>query len=209
MNSQVSGRIAVLISGRGSHLKNLIDCCAQGQIAAQIVLVISNVPTAAGLPYAEDAGIESIVVSHKQFPSREKYDEELIRRIQERGADLVCLAGFMRLLSPAFIRAFPMRIMNVHPALLPSFPGLHAQKQALDHGAKVTGCTVHFVDEGLDSGPIILQRAIEILEDDNEDSLSARLLPEEHRAYAEAVRLFFQGRLKVEGRRVRIGVESQ
>lgn len=204
MNSQASGRIAVLISGRGSHLKNLLDACADGQIPAQVVIVISNVSDAPGLQYAKAAGIESIVLSHKQFENREKYDEELIRVIQDRRADLVCLAGFMRLLSSIFVSAFPMKIMNVHPALLPSFPGLHAQKQALDYGVKITGCTVHFVDEGLDSGPIIVQKAIQILDNDTEDSLASRLLPLEHQAYAEAVRLFFENRLKCEGRKVRI-----
>jgi phosphoribosylglycinamide formyltransferase-1 len=194
--------IAVLISGRGSHLKNLIDCCGRGDIRAQIGVVISNRSDAPGLQFARDAGIESVIVSHKQYPSREEYDEELVRIINERKIDLVCLAGFMRLLSPVLIRAFPLRIMNVHPSLLPAFPGLHAQRQAVEYGVKVTGVTVHFVDEGLDSGPIILQNTIELKPSDTEDTLSDRLLPLEHKTYAEAVRLFVEDRIKIQGRTV-------
>ncbi|PWT91143.1 MAG: phosphoribosylglycinamide formyltransferase [Acidobacteria bacterium] len=200
----MSGRIAVLISGRGSNLKNLIDACSRNEIPAGITLVISNQADAPGLQYASAAGIESIVLSHKAFTTRELYDQELLLVLQSKNIDLICLAGFMRLLSPVLIRAYSNRIMNIHPALLPAFPGLHAQKQAIEYGAKITGCSVHFVDEGLDSGPIILQKAIEIRDIDTEESLSARLLALEHQAYAEAVRLFFEGRLQVEGRHVRI-----
>ncbi|HET6266148.1 MAG TPA: phosphoribosylglycinamide formyltransferase [Acidobacteriota bacterium] len=202
MNS--SGRIAVLISGRGSNLKSLLDACAKGEIRARIALVISNKADAPGLQYARDAAIETAVLSHKQYPEREEYDAQIVEILKARQIDLVCLAGFMRLLSPVLIRAFPMRILNVHPALLPAFPGLHGQKQAVDYGVKVTGCTVHFVDEGLDSGPIILQNTIEVKPDDTEESLSARLLPMEHKTYAEAVRLFFENRLRVDGRKVTI-----
>ena len=198
----VTKRIAVLISGRGSHLKNLIDCCARGDIRANVGVVISNKSDAPGLQFARDAGLESVILSHKQYPSREEYDEELVRIINDRKADLVCLAGFMRLLSPVLIRAFPLRIMNVHPSLLPAFPGLHAQRQAVEYGVKVTGVTVHFVDEGLDSGPIILQNIIEVKPSDTEETLSERLLPLEHKTYAEAVRLFCENRIKVEGRTV-------
>jgi phosphoribosylglycinamide formyltransferase-1 len=204
MNSESAGRVAVLISGRGSNLKSLAEECEKGQIRAKVVLVISNNPDAPGLEFARSKQIETVELIHKQFPRREDYDDQIIRILQKRKIDLVCLAGFMRLLSPLFIQAFPMRIMNIHPALLPAFPGLHAQRQAVEHGVKITGCTVHFVDEGLDSGPIILQKTLEVRSDDSEDSLSDRLLPLEHQTYAEAVQLFFDGRLKVEGRKVRI-----
>lgn len=203
MSSESTGRIAVLISGRGSNLKSLIDACEKGQIPAKIVLVISNNADAPGLEFARNKQIESVVLIHKQFPRREDFDGEMIGILQNRKIDLVCLAGFMRLLSPLFIRAFPMRIVNIHPALLPSFPGLHAQRQAVEYGVKITGCTVHFVDEGLDSGPIIVQKTLEVRSDDTEESLSNRLLPLEHQTYAEAVQLFFEDRLKVEGRKVR------
>jgi phosphoribosylglycinamide formyltransferase 1 len=198
------GRCAVLISGRGSHLKNLLDCCKRGEIAADISLVISNKSDAPGLQYPREAGIESVILPHKQFPSREEYDAEIVRVLKEHRIDLICLAGFMRLLSPIFIRAFPLKIMNVHPAVLPAFPGLHAQKQAIEYGVKITGVTVHFVDEGLDSGPIIVQKTLEVFPEDTEETLSARLLPVEHQAYAEAVRLFFEDRLRVNGRTVKI-----
>lgn len=198
------GRIAVLISGRGSHLKNLLDCCKRGEIPANIALVISNKADAPGLQYSREAGVETVILPHQQFPNREKYDEEIVRVLKDRKIDLICLAGFMRLLSPVFIRAFPMRILNVHPALLPAFPGLHAQKQAIEYGVKTTGVTVHFVDEGLDSGPIIIQKTMAVLPEDDEETLSARLLPVEHQAYAEAVRLFFENCLRVAGRVVHI-----
>jgi phosphoribosylglycinamide formyltransferase-1 len=204
----MSGRIGVLISGRGSHLRNLIACCKSGEIDAQVVIVISNRADAHGLQYAREAGIESILLSHIVFKDRETYDEQIAQLLSDRKVDLVCLAGFLRLLSAEFIRHFPMRIMNVHPSLLPAFPGLHAQEQAIEYGSKITGCTVHFIDEGLDSGPIILQKSIEVLPDDTDDTLSDRLLPLEHRTYTEAVKLFFENRLKVNGRKVFISPES-
>jgi phosphoribosylglycinamide formyltransferase-1 len=197
-----SGRIGVLISGRGSNMKSIIDACAKKKIKAQVVLVISNKEDAPGLEIARKAGIETVVISHKQYPNREDYDAEVVESLRRHEIDLVCLAGFMRLLSPVFVRAYPMKIMNIHPALLPAFPGLHAQKQAVEYGAKLTGCTVHFVDEGLDSGPVILQKAIEVQATDTEESLSERLLPLEHSCYVEAVRLFFENRIKVQGRKV-------
>ena len=200
----MSGKIGVLISGRGSHLRNLIAQCNNESIAAKVAVVISNKATAPGLKYAEEAGIESIVLSHRSFPDRETYDQQIAQLLIDRNVDLVCLAGFLRLLSAEFVRRFPMRIMNVHPSLLPAFPGLHAQDQAMEYGAKVTGCTVHFIDEGLDSGPVILQNTLEILPGDTSDTLSDRLLPLEHQTYAEAVKLFFENRLRVEGRRVLI-----
>jgi phosphoribosylglycinamide formyltransferase-1 len=196
------GRIGVLISGRGSHLRNLIACCKNGEINAKVVIVISNKADAPGLQYAQEEGIESIVLSHRLFANRDAYDAELGQLLLDRKVDLICLAGFLRLLSAGFVRRFPMKIMNVHPSLLPAFPGLHAQEQAIEYGAKLTGCTVHFIDEGLDSGPVILQNAIEIFPDDAADTLSERLLPLEHQTYAEAVKLFFENRLKVEGRKV-------
>ncbi len=198
----MGGRIGVLISGRGSHLRNLITCCNRGEIDATVVLVISNKQNAPGLQHATEAGIESVVLSHRLYPDREKYDEQLAQILQQHKIDLVCLAGFLRLLSPQFVRTFPGRIMNVHPSLLPAFPGLHAQHQALEYGVKVSGCTVHFIDEGLDSGPIILQDTVEVLTSDTPDTLSERLLPLEHKTYARAVKLFFENRLRVEGRKV-------
>ena len=198
----MSGRIGVLISGRGSHLRNLIACCKRGEIGAEVAVVISNKTDAPGLQYATEAGIESIVLPHRSFPSRETYDKQVAQLLTDRNVDLVCLAGFLRLLSAEFVRRFPQNIMNVHPSLLPAFPGLHAQQQAIDYGVKITGCTMHFIDEGLDSGPIILQDTIEVAAEDTADTLSDRLLPIEHRAYAEAVKLYFENRLQIDGRRV-------
>ena len=198
----MSGRIGVLISGRGSHLRNLIARCNAGEINAQVVIVISNKKDAPGLQYAREAGIESIVLSHRAFSDRETYDAQVAQLLSDHEIDLVCLAGFLRLLSAGFVQRFRLRIMNVHPSLLPAFPGLHSQEQAIEYGAKITGCTVHFIDEGLDSGPIILQNTIDVLPEDDADSLSERLLPIEHSTYAEAVRLFFENRLRVEGRKV-------
>ncbi|MCI0413938.1 phosphoribosylglycinamide formyltransferase [bacterium] len=200
----MSGRIGVLISGRGSHLRNLIACSQRGELDAQVVTVISNKPDAPGLQYAKEAGIESVVLPHRNYADREQYDEQLAQNLEQDRVDLVCLAGFLRLLSVPFVRRFPLRIMNVHPSLLPAFPGLHAQEQAMEYGVKVTGCTVHFIDDGLDSGPIILQKTLEVLSEDTPDTLADRLLPLEHKAYAEAVKLFFENRLRVEGRKVLI-----
>ncbi len=202
--SDSAGRIGVLISGRGSNLKNLVEACSAGKIRAQVVLVISNKADAGGLEHARKAGIETVIISHKPYQNREEYDSMVVENLRKYRVDLVCLAGFMRLLSPLFVRAYPMRIMNIHPALLPSFPGLHAQRQAIEYGSKLTGCTVHFVDEGLDSGPVILQKAIKVRTDDTEETLSEQLLPVEHQTYVEAVRLFFENRLRVEGRKVTI-----
>jgi phosphoribosylglycinamide formyltransferase 1 len=196
------GRIGVLISGRGSNLKSIIDACKKREIRAGVVVVLSNKEDAGGLKFARDAGIETVILSNRQYQTREEYDSKVVEILQQHRIDLVCLAGFMRLLSSVMIRAFPLRIMNIHPALLPSFPGLHAQRQAVEYGAKVTGCTVHFVDEGLDSGPVILQKTMQVENDDTEDTLSARLLPVEHKTYVEAVRLFFEDRLQVNGRKV-------
>jgi phosphoribosylglycinamide formyltransferase-1 len=197
-------RIGALISGRGSNLAAILAARAEGRIPAPVVLVVSSVAGAAGLDHARRHGVRAAVVEPAASRTREEHDRRVTALLREEGVTLVCLAGYMRLLSPWFVREFRGRILNVHPSLLPAFPGLHAQRQALRHGAKVSGCTVHFVDEGLDSGPIVLQSAVEVAEDDDEESLSARILQAEHRTYPEAVRLFCEGRLTVEGRRVRI-----
>ena len=195
-----TARIGILISGRGSNMTALLDAVADGRLDAEIAVVISNVETAAGLRVARERGVETLFISHKGRP-REAHDADLIRELKARGVSLVCLAGYMRLVSAAFVRAFENRILNIHPSLLPAFPGLDAQRQALAHGVKITGCTVHLVDEELDHGPIILQRAVEVKDDDTVESLSARILAEEHRAYAEAVARVLRPGFRVEGRR--------
>jgi phosphoribosylglycinamide formyltransferase-1 len=184
--------LGVLVSGRGSNLQAILDAIRDGRLKARVGVVLSNVAGAPGLERARAAGVPAQVLSHKDFPSRERYDEALVERLRAHEVDLVCLAGFMRLLSPVFVRAFPGRILNVHPSLLPSFPGLHAQRQALEHGVKVTGATVHLVDEELDHGPILMQSAVPVLEGDDEDSLSARILEQEHKIYPEAIALVLE-----------------
>lgn len=179
-------RLGVLISGRGSNFQAIHKSILEGRLKAEIVCVISNVPSAAGLDYARQHGLRALAMPSKGIP-REVFDQHLIATLNEHRVDLVCLAGYMRLLSPGFIQAFEGKILNIHPSLLPSFPGLHAQKQALDHGVKIAGCTVHWVDEGLDSGPIIAQAAVPVLPGDTEDTLSARILKEEHRLYTDAL----------------------
>jgi len=193
--------LGVLISGRGSNLQAIIDAIAAGRLDARIAVVVSNKPHAAGLERARRAGIETLVLSHRDYPSREEYDRVLVDHLRARGVGLVCLAGFMRLLSPVFIQAFPNAILNIHPSLLPAFPGLDAQHQAWAHGVKLAGATVHLVDCDLDAGPIVLQRAVPVLEDDTPDTLSARILEEEHKLYPEAIRLVLDGGWRVEGRR--------
>jgi len=200
-------RFGILISGRGSNMVALVEAALRGEIAARPAVVISNRPKAPGLELAAGRGVETLAINHRDYESREQFDRAVVAALEEHGVELVCLAGFMRLLSPFFIRAFPDRIINIHPSLLPAFPGLDVQQQALDHGVKVSGCTVHFVDEDLDAGPIIVQRTVPVLEGDDADSLAARILVEEHQAYTEAVRLFFEDRLTVEGRVVRIRQE--
>lgn len=197
-------RVGVLASGRGSNLQSLIDQSQAGQIDAQIVLVASNNAEAGALERAQKVGIATCVINHREFASREAFDTAMVAALREAKVELVLLAGFMRLLSPVFIEAFPQRIMNIHPALLPAFPGLNVQRQALEYGARFSGCTVHFVDGGLDTGPIIIQAVVPILENDTEESLAARILAQEHRIYPRAVQLFAEGRLRVEGRRVRV-----
>ena len=181
--------LGVLISGRGSNLQAIIDAVRQRELPGRVGIVVSNVATAAGLARAREAGIPTAVIDHKDFSSREEFDQAVIEELEKHEVDVVCLAGFMRLLSPHFVRAFPGRILNIHPSLLPSFPGLDAQRQALEHGVKVSGCTVHIVDEKLDHGPIVLQTAVPVREDDTEETLSSRILEEEHRLYPRAIGL--------------------
>ncbi len=195
-------KIGVLVSGSGSNLQSLIDRCADGTVPGRVVCVISNVATAFGLERARRHGIPALHLDHRLFSCREAYDEALVNALREYEVELVCLAGFMRIITPLLIDAFPNAIMNIHPALLPSFPGLHAQRQAVEHGVKMAGCTVHFVDRGTDTGPIICQAAVPVEEGDTEDTLSARILVQEHRMYPLAVKFFAEGRLTVQGRRV-------
>jgi phosphoribosylglycinamide formyltransferase-1 len=194
-------RLAVLISGRGSNLQAIIDAIAEQRLHARIALVVSNVAAAPGLARAEAAGIPTAVLPHRQWPTREAYDIALAETLRQRHVDLVCLAGFMRLLGPRFIDAFPHKILNIHPSLLPSFPGLEAQRQAFEHGVQVTGVTVHFVDAQLDAGPIVLQAAVPVLPADTLELLSSRILSEEHRVYPEAIGRVLRGDWRIEGRR--------
>jgi phosphoribosylglycinamide formyltransferase-1 len=196
--------IAVLLSGSGSNLQAIIDASERGGIPCRIGVVVSNKADAYGLERARKHGIPTEVVDHKASPTREAFDSRLVEIVRASGAELVCLAGFMRVLTPVFVRAFPQRIMNIHPALLPSFPGTHGPGQALEYGARFAGATVHFLDEGVDTGPVIVQAVVPVFDDDTEDSLAARILVQEHRIYPMAIRLFFDGRLRIEGRRVRI-----
>jgi len=194
-------RLAVLISGRGSNLQSIIDAIADGKIDASIAIVVSNRADAAGLKRARDAGIDAVHVDPRDHPDRDAYDSAVADLLRARDVTLVCLAGYMRLVGRPLLDAFPQRILNIHPSLLPAFPGLDAQKQALVHGVHVTGATVHLVTDELDGGPIVLQAAVPVLPDDTVEELSARVLVQEHRIYPEAVRIVLDGRWKVEGRR--------
>jgi phosphoribosylglycinamide formyltransferase 1 len=194
-------RIGVLISGRGSNLQALIDAIADGRLDATIAVVISNVEDAGGLQRARDAGIEAIAISHRGWPSRDDYDRALVRELRARDVGLVCLAGFMRVVGRPLIEAYTNAILNIHPALLPSFPGTHAARQAIEHGVGVSGVTVHLVNEALDAGPIVIQRAVPVLPGDTEDTLAARILVEEHAAYPAAVRIVLDGGWSIQGRR--------
>jgi phosphoribosylglycinamide formyltransferase-1 len=198
------GRVGILISGRGSNMVALIEGMREGAIRAEPAVVISNVPGAPGLERAAQFGAPTEVIDHKKIKPRKEHERHVIAALRKHGVDLVCLAGYMRLLSPLMVQEFRNRIFNIHPSLLPSFPGLDAQKQALEHGAKISGCTVHVVDEECDHGPIIRQAAVPILEGDTEEALSARILEQEHRIYREAVALYFEDRLRIEGRTVRV-----
>ena len=194
-------RLGILLSGRGSNFEAIADQVAAGRIPAEIAVVISNRPEARGLDVACRRGLKAVCIPSRGL-DREAYDRLLIQELEADRVDLVCLAGFMRLLSASFVRAFPQRVLNIHPSLLPAFPGLDAQKQALEHGVKISGCTVHLVDEFLDAGPIILQAAVPVLDQDTVESLSARILAEEHRIYAEAIQIMLSGNFRIEGRRV-------
>jgi phosphoribosylglycinamide formyltransferase 1 len=194
-------RIGILLSGRGSNFEAIADSAAAGHFDAEIVAVISNRSDARGLEIARERGLPALCIPSKGVP-REEYDRLLTSELKSRRVDLVCLAGFMRLLTAEFCQAFPLRILNIHPSLLPAFPGLDAQQQALDHGVKISGCTVHFVDPQLDAGPIVLQAAVPVLDNDTADSLSARILAEEHRIYSQAIAIVLAGRWRIQGRRV-------
>ena len=197
-------RVGVLASGRGSNLRAILSGVEARRIRAEVVVVLSDRSGAGALDIARDHGVEALVLDPTPHPGREGYDRALIALLEERRVGLVCLAGYMRILSPVFVRHFEGRLLNIHPALLPAFPGLHAQRQALEHGVRIAGATVHFVDEGVDTGPIVLQAAVPVRQDDTEATLSDRILAEEHRIYPEAIRLFAEGRLRLEDRRVRI-----
>jgi phosphoribosylglycinamide formyltransferase-1 len=199
---KVQRNIGILISGRGSNLQAIIDATRDGRLDAEIALVVSNRADAHGLDLARLAGIETLVRDHKAHPSREAYEAVLVDDLRTRGVQLVCLAGFMRLLGATFVNAFPNRILNIHPALLPAFPGLHAQRQAIEHGVRVSGATVHFVDTNLDAGPIVLQAAVPVLDTDTEATLGARILAQEHRIYPEAIQRILDGGWTIDGRRV-------
>ena len=196
--------IGVLLSGGGTNLQAIIDAVRQERLDATVRTVVSNRKDAYGLTRARVHGIPAAVIDHRDFPSREDYDRALAEHLERNGVDLVVLAGFMRLLSPVFIRSFPNRVMNIHPALSPSFAGLHGQRQALEYGVRFTGCTVHFVTEGCDDGPVIIQAVVPVLPDDTEETLSQRILVQEHRIYPRAIQLYCEGRLAVEGRKVRV-----
>lgn len=198
----MSRRIAVLISGRGTNLQAIIDAIAGGRLDATIAVVLSNRADAAGLERTRRAKIETLCLSHRDYPTRADHERAIVRELRARDVSLVCLAGFMRIVGPDLLKAFPNAILNIHPALLPSFPGVDAQRQAWIHGVKVSGATVHFVDDQLDGGPIILQSSVPVLDDDTPETLAARILQEEHRLYPEAIRIVLDGAYRIEGRRV-------
>ena len=196
--------LGVLVSGSGSNLQAIIDNIEAGWLSAEINVVISNEPEVYGLVRAENHHIRTMVINHRDYDSREAFDQDLVTALKENGVELVILAGFMRVITPTFLKAFPNRIMNIHPALLPSFPGIHVWRKAIDYGVKFSGCTVHFVDEGTDTGPIIIQSVVPVLDDDDADSLAARILKQEHKIYSRAIQLFAQDRLEIEGRRAKV-----
>ena len=194
--------IGILLSGRGSNVLALHAAIERGEVPARIVLVLSNLADAPGIGAARELGLPAVALPHKGEPSRRAHEEKVIAALREAGAEWVCLAGYMRLLSPDFVAAFPRRMVNIHPSLLPAFPGLDAQAQALAHGVKISGCTVHLVDEGLDSGPIVVQRSVPVLDGDTEAALSQRILEQEHQAYPEALRRLLAEPWEIEGRRL-------
>ena len=204
MSANKKIKLGVLASGSGSNLQSIIDQCQQNNIDAEIVIVLCNNPGAGALERAEKAGLPHACINHRDFADRQSFDQAVVARLQDAGVELVVLAGFMRIISEVFVAAFPNRIINIHPALLPSFPGLHVQKKALEYGARFSGCTVHFVDTGVDTGPILIQAVVPILDDDTEDTLAARILRQEHQIYPKAIQLIAEDRVQIDGRRVRI-----
>lgn len=195
-------KLGVLVSGSGSNLQAIIDNIEAGRLDAQIRIVISNVPGVFALERARKHGLPAMVISHKDYKSREDFDQKLVEVLKAKDVELVILAGFMRLVTPVLLRAFPMRVMNIHPALLPAFPGTHVWQTEIDYGVKFAGCTVHFVDEGTDTGPIIIQAVVPVYDDDTAETLNARILKQEHKIYSRAIQLFAEGRLEIKGRRV-------
>jgi phosphoribosylglycinamide formyltransferase-1 len=196
--------LGVLISGRGSNLQAIIDACEAGKIPAKVAVVIANDPKAGGLERAKKHNIPAVVIDHHAYRDKNTYELEIVKALKEHNVGLVCLAGYMRIVGAVLLEHFPEKIVNIHPSLLPSFPGLHAQRQALDHGVTVTGCTVHFVDSGCDTGPIIVQSAVPVKEGDTEETLSARILEQEHHIYPIAIEFIAKDKLKIEGRKVKI-----
>lgn len=197
-------RLGVLASGGGTNLQAIIDRSLDGSLDAEIAVVISNNPGAGALERAAKAGIKTLCINHRDFTAREAFDRAVVAALQEHGVELVVLAGFMRIITQTFIDVYPNRVINIHPALLPAFPGLHVQQQAIDYGARFSGCTVHFVDGGVDTGPIIIQAVVPVLPDDSAETLAARILEQEHRIYPRAIQLIAEGRVHVDGRQVRI-----
>jgi phosphoribosylglycinamide formyltransferase-1 len=198
-------RLGILISGTGSNMKSIVAACESGEVPAEVAIVVSNRADAPGISWAAEHGLETVVLSHRDFAQRDEHDRAIVERLHQVGVEWVCLAGYMRLLSAVFVDAFPNRILNIHPALLPSFPGLHGQRQAWEYGVKVSGCTVHLVDLELDHGPIVVQRTVPVLADDDDERLSTRILVEEHKAYPEALRELLTKSWKLVGRRVVFG----
>lgn len=197
-------RLGILVSGSGTNLQAILDACAGGAIDASVAVVVSDKPEAHALARAREAGVRTVVIEKKRFASREEFDAGLVEILREHRVDLVCLAGFMRILTPVVIKAFPERILNIHPSLLPAFPGLDVQQKALEHGVRFSGCTVHVVDEGCDTGPIVIQAVVPVAPDDTAETLAARILAQEHRIYPRAIQFFAEGRVEIAGRRVRI-----
>ncbi len=209
MSSKNKLRIAVLASGGGTNLQSIIDQCQQGTLDAEIDLVICNNPDAGALDRAKKAGIRTVCINHRDFSQRKDFDQAVVTTLQEAGVELIVLAGFMRIISSVFLAAFPQRIINIHPALLPSFPGLHVQQKAIDYGAKFSGCTVHFVDDGVDTGAIIAQAVVPIHNDDTEETLSSRILEQEHKIYPQVIQWFAENRIVSDGRQVTIKSAQQ
>lgn len=204
MSEQGILKIGVLASGRGTNLQAIIDAVENGILNVKIAIVISDVVDAFSLERARNHGIKAVYINPKEYNNREEFDKGVINILKNEGVALVCMAGYMRILSPLFINVFKYRIMNIHPALLPSFPGLHVQKEAVDYGVKFSGCTVHFADEGVDTGPIIIQAVVPVFDNDTEDTLAERILRQEHKIYPRAIKLYAEGKLKINGRKVKV-----